>query len=204
MQYQYFNNRKFAKYPNCVYWQDTSTTERMHRYVWEYYNGAIPAGYDIHHIDHNVDNNSIDNLMMLAKDEHAKLHAKELSPEEKERRKQNALKAQEFAKEWHSTEAGHEWHKRHYEQMKERLHVLRDFICKNCGKPFQSTKAGSKFCCNACKSKYRRTLGLDLIELTCPICGKKFKTNKFDPSKTCGRKCSYAIRKSQKDKTAIA
>ena len=87
MQYQYFNNQKFAKYKGCKYWQNTRTTERMHRYVWEFYNGAIPSGFDVHHIDHNVDNNNISNLELLSKKEHQHKHSQERTPEEKEKKK---------------------------------------------------------------------------------------------------------------------
>ncbi len=51
-----------------------------HDVVWERNFGAIPDGYCIHHIDHNKLNNSIDNLLMLTKEEHASLHAEEVVP----------------------------------------------------------------------------------------------------------------------------
>ena len=35
-------------------------TISIHRFVWIYYNGEIPDGYDIHHRDFNHDNNDID------------------------------------------------------------------------------------------------------------------------------------------------
>lgn len=199
MQYQYFNGQKFAKYKGCKYWQNTRTRERMHRYVWEFYNGAIPSGFDVHHIDHNVNNNNISNLELLSKKEHQNKHSQERTPEEKEKKRECAYYAQQFAKEWHKSEKGHDWHKEHYEQMKEKLYVLNTYNCLVCGKEFQSTKIGAKFCCNAHKSKYRRMLGLDLIVKTCPICGKEFKTNKFRPNVTCSRECSYELRKSEKD-----
>lgn len=37
----------------------------VHRAVWEVYNGNIPKGYDIDHIDNNPHNNSLDNLQMI-------------------------------------------------------------------------------------------------------------------------------------------
>lgn len=203
MNYQYFNDRKFAKYNGCKYWQDTSTTERMHRYVWEYYYGEIPKGFDVHHKDHNVDNNDISNLELLSSHDHQVLHGKEQTEETKAKKRANVDKIRDLTKAWHSSEAGYRWHKEHYESMKEKLYIKKTYKCLVCGKEFQSTKVDSKFCCNAHKSKYRRMLGLDLIVKTCPVCGKEFKTNKFRPTITCSRGCASALRKSKNDnKTA--
>ena len=40
----------------------------------KHYGIKIPPEYDIHHIDFNRDNNSIENLLLLPKDLHRKLH----------------------------------------------------------------------------------------------------------------------------------
>jgi hypothetical protein len=50
-----------------------------HRWVWKKHNGEIPVDennqtYEIHHIDRNKKNNSIENLLCLSKREHAQLH----------------------------------------------------------------------------------------------------------------------------------
>lgn len=47
----------------------------MHRDVWEFDNGEIPQGYDVHHIDRDRSNNNIDNLKLLSKQEHARRYA---------------------------------------------------------------------------------------------------------------------------------
>lgn len=39
-----------------------------------HYGITIPPEYDIHHIDFNMDNNNIENLLLLPKDLHRKLH----------------------------------------------------------------------------------------------------------------------------------
>lgn len=46
---------------------------RMHRYVWELYNGKIPKKYDIHHIDGNVENNNIENLELIYNVKHKQI-----------------------------------------------------------------------------------------------------------------------------------
>lgn len=53
------------KKPHCL---------RLHRLIWESNYGEIPDGYEIHHKDFNSLNNSLDNLQLLSKEEHLKLH----------------------------------------------------------------------------------------------------------------------------------
>lgn len=153
----YFNGYKFRKDKKTGYWLCTTLHKRLHRYVYEYFNGEIPAGYQIHHKDHNKDNNEIENLQLLTRKEHDKIHYEEMSKEEKERRRKNIKeKAQPKAIEWHKSVEGKEWHKKHYNNFKSKMHILQDFICLQCGKKFQSTQVRSKYCCNACKAKYYR------------------------------------------------
>ena len=47
---------------------------RVARYRWKRAFGAIPSGYEIHHIDGNPQNNNIDNLRCLSKKAHLKIH----------------------------------------------------------------------------------------------------------------------------------
>lgn len=53
------------------YGRTTGDRDYLHRDVWRHFRGAIPDGYDIHHIDHDKSNNTIDNLQCLPKAEHA-------------------------------------------------------------------------------------------------------------------------------------
>lgn len=46
-----------------------------HRFVYSCFYGEIPEGMQIHHIDHDKQNNELDNLQMVT-DEENKLHAK--------------------------------------------------------------------------------------------------------------------------------
>lgn len=62
-----------------LYFQASTTEGRevIHRYVWTKYNGPIPQGFVIHHIDGNKLNNKLDNLQMMTAKEHLALHKKE-------------------------------------------------------------------------------------------------------------------------------
>lgn len=44
----------------------------IHRLVWETFIGIIPDGYEINHIDHNKQNNSLDNLELVTHSENLK------------------------------------------------------------------------------------------------------------------------------------
>lgn len=46
----------------------------QHKYLWEQKFGLVPSGHDIHHIDGNKQNNSLDNLELLTRTEHKRKH----------------------------------------------------------------------------------------------------------------------------------
>lgn len=189
-KYQFFNGRKFTKdektgYYLCSTRDSTGNRKRMHVYVWEYYNGLAPDGYHIHHIDGDKSNNSIENLRLLSAAEHEKLHSKMWTDERREQAKRNMEKATAKAKEWHSSEDGHEWHKKHYAKTKEKLHQEHLFSCLACGKEFSSTQVRAKFCSNNCKSAYRRKLGVDNVIKICSYCGGEYSANKYQKTKYC-------------------
>jgi hypothetical protein len=51
-----------------------NNNKKLHRYIWEELNGNIPEGYVIHHIDFDKENNCIDNLQCMTREEHTALH----------------------------------------------------------------------------------------------------------------------------------
>lgn len=193
---QTFNGIKFTKDKKSGYYLNSTLRIRMHRYVWEYYNGKIPSGYEIHHKDCNKDNNSIENLQLLTAAEHDKIHACNMTSERKHQLRENFLKnALPKATEWHKSEKGHEWHKNHYEKYcAEKFHKKYNYTCAVCKKEFVGEK-GSKFCSNACKSKYRRNEKKDLKKFVCKCCGKEFYANKYKNQITCSRSCANKYRR---------
>jgi hypothetical protein len=46
----------------------------LHKLVWERANGSVPDGHDLHHIDHDKANWSLDNLMPVDRQTHQELH----------------------------------------------------------------------------------------------------------------------------------
>lgn len=192
-----FDGIKF--YPDRKgYWIGSTgpkTLKRLHVYVWEKYNGPVPSGYQVHHIDGNTDNNEIENLRLMSQIEHHSMHGKinaELA----------SINVQKFAvpaaKEWHKSEEGHEWHKQHYQKYTAQKWLeMMTKTCDMCGKEFQTpTTRGyvARFCSNNCKSAWRRKVGLDNVERTCEICGTSFFTNKYNPARFCSKECRNKAR----------
>lgn len=81
-----FNGIKFRRYPNSkIHVRRTRYSphsfhrkrgvESLHREIWKFYNGPIPAGYHIHHIDGDPLNNAIENLECLSEEEHRAKHS---------------------------------------------------------------------------------------------------------------------------------
>lgn len=192
----YCDGYKFRKDKHTGYWLCSTLRKRLHVYIYEKYNGEIPKGMQVHHIDHNKDNNDISNLKLLTRKEHNSLHKKEMTDEQKQKLRNNLNKnARPKAIEWHKSETGKEWHKKLYEKNKELLHKEYNYICRNCGTNYKTKQINSKFCSNKCKSKYRRNNNLDIITKCCVICGKQFNTNKYRPASTCSRTCAGEYRK---------
>ena len=173
---------------------------RLHRAVYEYYNGKIPKGYQIHHIDHDKSNNDISNLIMLSKKEHLDRHKEEMTEEEKEKRRKNVIKnAIPKAREHNLKNRDKDYYKNLYEISKDKLHENKSFTCLQCNNVFKGIYNGNnKFCSNKCKSKYRRKMGLDNEERICPICKKIFSANKYQKTVCCSRSCANSYRNNNK------
>ena len=194
MKYQTFDGIQFVLDEKTGYYKHSTLRKYLHRYVWEYYNGKIPSGYEIHHIDFDKSNNDISNLQLLSHREHKKLHADLLTEQQREWRRQNLTKmARPKASEWHKSKDGRDWHSVHVKQQHESGQFKRELICTQCGTKYIGELhkiGGNSFCSNKCKSAYRRLHGLNNITKVCPICGKEFATDKYAPTMTCSRSCA--------------
>src|SRR3990167_5275660 len=116
-----FQGIPYRRYPNAknrtnrFYFQRSAykkfdgKTGFLHRDVWKYYNGKIPNGYLVHHIDGNTSNNDIANLELVLIGEHAKRHNWGIWDGMEEHLKT----IQDKAKEWHRSDEGKKWHSKH-------------------------------------------------------------------------------------------
>lgn len=198
-----FNGLVFVRDDQTGYYLNSMLHMRLHRAVYEYYYGAIPDSYHVHHIDHDKANNEPENLIALSQEDHLKLHWAESTEERRAEMTVNFIeKAIPAAVAWHKSEEGRAWHLKHYEQTKDAMHMRAWMACEQCGREFFGVANGqTRFCSNACKSAWRRKAGLDDVERKCPACGRSFTTNKYSGARTCSRSCANrwraAIRKGQ-------
>ena len=163
----------------------------MHRFVWAYFNGEIPGGYEIHHRDFNKENNDISNLELLTEAEHRKIHA-----EHKKNRAvpQNATFVCAFCgKEFKAVNRGNNTYCS--SQCRKKANYAQDKverICLVCGKVFWSEKhRNARFCSRKCIGKANEKQEIRI----CPQCGKEFSTFAASVRKYCSMKCSRKSRK---------
>jgi len=187
-----YDGIKFYK-DNKGYWLSSRSSERklkrLHIYVWEKYNGEVPKGYHVHHVDHDTNNNYIENLKLMERFEHLSYHANLQSKDVlRELLRTHALPK---AIEWHKSKAGREWHKKHYQQNKDKFHKKVTIACLSCGIVLEVGQGGggNKFCSNNCKSMYRRDKGLDDVTKECVICSSEYTANKYSKTSYCSSAC---------------
>ena len=201
-----YNGFRFIRYPESKSQSDRSyyrgwikrdgktVKEYLHRYMWECANGPIPKGYDVHHIDGNHDNNTLDNFALVLNENHVKHHHENISEGRKAKLRKVLEDNRQKAADWHKSEEGRKWHSQNSKKQMENREY-RTFKCIVCGREFTSRAIqGAKFCSNSCKSKWRRDNGLDDVERTCRVCGAKFKVNKYSKKECCSKRCAALSR----------
>jgi len=159
----------------------------LHRQIWFDNYGKIPDGYSVHHKDENRFNNDISNLEILTHVDHCKLHMAKRVKENPEQFKKLAKIGREYAKEWHKTKEGNEWHIKQAKKYNFGNFIYGDRECDYCGKKYIQRQAVSKFCCNNCKAAFRRESGVDNVEAKCYTCKQKFIKNKYQSVKYCSK-----------------
>lgn len=202
-----FNGEEYRRSPKSKYYfkYTTRNSERkgarqLHRAVWEYYNGEIPKGYHIHHIDGDIDNNDISNLECISASEHLSMHAKKNreNAEFRKANKEQLLSVNNRAKEWHASEEGRKWHQEHAAEsiLKSTIHD-KEKVCEYCGKRYMGITR-QRFCSVSCQQKARtkriNKFG-DLIRI-CDFCGKEYEA-KASRQRFCCSSCKqkYQYRK---------
>lgn len=184
-----YNGLKYRRDKHTGYYLNAKTHKRLHVAVYENEVGAIPAGYHVHHIDHNKDNNEPGNLRAIAPEEHEIIHGKELTAEQRAAKRANIrVNAAPAAAEWHGTEAGREFHS----ELAKNTWKNREpekAVCTYCGTEFLTVdwthRNRNRFCSNKCKAAFRRASGADDVAKICERCGHEYTANKYQKTKYC-------------------
>ena len=74
LPFMLFQGKKYTLRNNGYLACTDGVRSSMHRDVWCFHNGEIPENYDIHHINGDKTDNRLENLEILPKSEHTKLH----------------------------------------------------------------------------------------------------------------------------------
>lgn len=156
---------------------ERKNAKQLHRAVWEYYNGKIPEGHQIHHIDGDIDNNDISNLECISRKDHLSMHAqknKENDEYVNKNRKQLA-EASKRAALWHSSGEGKKWHSEHAKNSIQKTQRI-EKKCAFCEKTMQALP-WQEYCCQSCQEKARRRrIGLKFTgeKRVCKNCEEEF------------------------------
>ena len=146
-------------------------------------------GYEVHHIDGNKDNNKIDNLKLLSKEEHCKIHN---NRNENSHRHVCKRCGRTY---WSSVSKSADVCDRCAPEFAiggSSVLMIKK-TCEYCGSEYETkgvNRSRSKFCSNNCKSAYRRASGVDKIEKVCVFCGNTFKTDKYSGAIYCSPRCA--------------
>jgi hypothetical protein len=193
-----YDGKTWTKQKNG-YYQATIRTHQgknwLHQYVYEKEIGPQPKGMDIHHKDHNKDNNATSNLTLINAQDHSSWHSKIYFATGDNYQKQIAhLNRVRPTKVWPDDPIKREEHRQALIAGMADIKPV-DRECLNCGSKYSVLPIGkSKFCSNKCKSAWRRNSEVDNEHRNCQACGKYFTVNKYSKKITCSRSCGNVIR----------
>jgi hypothetical protein len=187
----------------------------MHREIWEFYNGGIPSGMHIHHIDGDPANNKIENLEMLTHKDHMRKH--KWDDDRLTKQIKHLENVRPLASSWHSTKEGIASNTRISREFRDspkgqgfhkkiaKLSYI-NFVpitkkCAFCGKEFKTTRHDhcNQFCSKVCVSRNRRASGVDNIVKSCKFCSKEFEVNKYQLKQCCSRYCTIKYNNTKMD-----
>lgn len=154
-----FDGYVFTKNKQTGYYLSSNAVKngrrmRLHRYVWEYFNGEAPGDYDIHHIDGDRENNHPYNLTIMPGARHKRLHFREASMLPEKIAKWPEIR--QMGSDSHKTpEARVKQAKRSKQQWEARKQEPpRVLTCQICGSEYETYHTGdSYFCSKKCKAK---------------------------------------------------
>lgn len=165
---QYFDGGLYRLFPNDKY--PSRGGRRLHRDVWQAAFGPIPVRCHIHHRDNNPWNNALANLECVPGSKHlsdawheqrSERDASGYRGKDGKWREHFTAMARSAAAEWHGSEEGRLWHRRHALRTKGWTKWKREpKPCEACGRTIQALVRANgrqqKYCSNTCKARAYR------------------------------------------------
>ena len=156
---QYFDGGLYRLWPSERYFSRGG--KKLHREVWRVAFGNIPKGSHIHHRDRNASNNALSNLECVEASEHLSQTWRESPKARLAPDKHFTERARAAAADWHRSEEGRLWHRRHMERVQSWTKWRRvKKQCLFCNNEFvgveRKTGYSQKYCCANCKAAYYR------------------------------------------------
>lgn len=167
----------------------------IHQIVWSHFNGEIPEGFVIHHVDGNPSNNTLGNLQLVTKAEHERIHI--LNGTKLEHKKQIFI----------CEMCGHEYlsmancgskycSDKCRNKARFRNAPLITKVCEICGQEFSTKSKRAKTCSRKCAALLR--WGDEHTETrTCPVCGKVFYERAARKKVCCSISCASKLKKAK-------
>ena len=172
-------------------------TISLHRFVWQYFNGEIPDGYDAHHRDFNHNNNDIANLELVTKDEHKQIHAAVKSKRKPE--KKSTFTCAVCSREYTSANRGNNTYcSAKCKKVAERVRAVEIRTCEVCGKEFK-TSDDARFCSRKCIGEFLKHQETKI----CPVCGKIFSDVVSKRRKHCSPECAAEALRKRETRTCL-
>ena len=190
---------KHQKFDGIVYSSTNSghyvSHEGIHRAVYSYYFGEIPAGYEIHHVDEDKSNNAISNLQIMTYNEHHKLHMTQIQKNRKKKEFVCSLCGTTFAA-FHVKNQPYCPACKKIKPRKPPAKMVKQ--CLNCGKSFTTRYKKVKFCSHSCAAKFNLITPirhpLPLEKRICPVCGITFEHPRCRKKQCCSNSCAAKLR----------
>ena len=184
---------KHQKFNGLVYYADRRhhfhKNIQLHRAVYAYYNGEnVIEGFDVHHANVNPADNNIENLQLLTRSEHQKVHGTHQA-------KNNSEKVCPICgKTLADKEPTAKYCSRECWKKSIRTFHSEERSCLVCGKNFFiiSENPNQKYCCRECANKAKTFHNRNKI---CPACGKNFIAPAIKPYQICcSKSCASKLR----------
>lgn len=150
----------------------------LHRDIWQHYNGPIPDGHEIHHMDHDKGNNDLSNLQCLSRSEHKRLHGPESG------HKSAPWHQTEAGQKFHSITARKQWVDNHEGMLAKSMAALPK--AREAAKEWHGSPEGIAWHSAHGKKAWENR---KLHEKTCAICSQAFTTYWPNKTKYCGPNC---------------